>query len=192
MRTIFLTTFLTFLIVFSSACKGSDQSKANSNNANATNPNGSPGNPATMSGPNAAQQDPTQTGVPSNATNGAAPASAMGTELSMIAMDFHSSLLQGDKARLEPLLGDEYRRTRLDGKVVDKAQELAALKKSDAMFSMEAQPAQINGDTATVTGKLNLNAADMTGKTKSSMQTTDTFKKRNDKWVVVSSVEKKN
>jgi len=109
----------------------------------------------------------------------------------MLAMDYHSSLIKGDKDRLEPMLADEYKRTREDGKVFNKAEELASLKKSDDMFSMEAQPAKVEADTATVTGKITLRSATKPEQVSATWQITDTLKKRNDKWVVISSVMKK-
>ena len=195
MRNILSVSIMAILVILSSGCKSSTQSPANSNNPTTAGVNPSPGNPTTM--PNAAgpQQTMNQPGV-NPQSNPAGPsavtANPSGTEVSMVSMDFHSALLQADKTRLEPMLGDNYQRTRSDGTVVNKAQELAALKKTDDMFSMEAQPAQINGDTATVSGKITLRSADKQGQPTATWQTTDTFKKSNGKWVVVSSVEKKN
>ena len=123
---------------------------------------------------------------------GVTPVDSTGTSISMMAMDFHSALLQADKTRLEPLLADEYKRTRSDGTVVNKAQELASLKKMEDMFSMESKPAQINGDTAIVSGTVTLRPPDKPGQKAITWQTTDTFKKVKDKWVVTSSVEKNN
>lgn len=192
MRNSLITFFLVLLLAFSTACKGTGQSGTNPNDPNASN---GTTNPTTSASPVGPQQGMNQPGAspPSNPTNpGNAPADPMASNLSMMDMDFHSSLLEANKATLEPLLADNYQRTRIDGTVVNKAQELASLKKVDDMLSMEAQPAQIQGDTATVSTKITLTSRDMSGKKKGSWRTTDTFKKQGDRWVVVSSVEKKD
>jgi PBP1b-binding outer membrane lipoprotein LpoB len=195
MRNILSVTILLLLIILSSGCKSANQ-PASSNNPNASNPTMSPGNPIAQSSPGAAQEAMNQPNAAqqNNPTmNGVTPVDSTGTTISMMAMDFHSALLQADKTRLEPLLADEYKRTRSDGTVVNKAQELASVKKMDDMFSMESKPAQINGDTAIVSGTVTLRPPpEKQGGKAVTFQTTDTFKKVKDKWVVTSSVEKNN
>lgn len=193
MRTILTVSILATLVILSSGCKSSTQTPANSNNPNMADANASPGIQMAMPSPTGPQQGMNQPGVNPQANPAGPDAATMdpaATSLSMIAMDYQSSLLQTDKAKVEPLLADEYQRTRSDGTVVNKAQELASLKKVDDMFSMEAQPAQIKGDTATVSGKITLRSKDKPEQSRS-VQTTITFRKVKDKWLVVSSVEKK-
>lgn len=192
MRYKLLASFIAVSFTVSSGCQTAGPSTANPSNTNVSaNP---PGTSAAAS-PAAPQQGMDQSAAtpPVDPTSaGVVPADSTGTGLTMLAMDFHSTLLRADKAKLEPMLADNYTRTRLDGTIVNKTQELASLKKVEDMLSMEAQPAQVKGDTATVTSKLSLTSRDASGQKTGPWQTTDTFKKRGDRWLVVSSVEKKN
>jgi hypothetical protein len=194
MRIFLLAILLTFSAMLSTGCKSTDSSTANSNNPNAkpadsiapgTLVQSSPGTPRPGENPTSATQavDPTGKGV--------VPVDSTGTNLTMLVMDFHSSRTRGDKTKLAAMLASDYKGTRADGTVVNKAQELASLKPTDDMLSMEAQPAKITGDMATVTSKLTLKSKDKPEQAGVSVQFIDTLRKRGDQWELVSSVEKK-
>lgn len=196
MRKILPASALILCTLFSLACQNSSQPNVNSNNQNLTTAgNQSTATSSPMPGaptsPQPMNQPPTtvpQTGPP---TVEAATA-ALRTELSMQTIDLNSARMNGDKAQLKTMLADDYKGTKSDGTVVNKAQEIAAAKKSDEMLSaMESKKVEINGETATVLSELSYSKKDNPGVKVSVWYVTDTLKKRNGKWVVVSSVERK-
>lgn len=192
MRNKFLLTIVALLITVVFGC-GSKNQPASPDQASNPSASASPGNPTTATNPTTAQQDQLPPGADMSAnptTSGNTPIASGNAEISMITLEFHGALNQGDKTRLEPMLADDYKRTRMDGTVVNKSQELASVKKSEDMFSMEAQPAQVNGDMATVTGKVTLRQKDKPEQS-SSWQVTDKLRKTNNKWLIVSTIEKK-
>jgi hypothetical protein len=175
-------------------CSKGNQSNANQPAANNSNmqagiPANAPANPTQSNGVQTAP-------LPANTNMPAVPSAADASDMSlqMMASDFHASMLQGNKATLEPMLADSYKGTQPDGSVVNKQQLLASLKESKQMFSLNASKPEIKGDTATITGTYSLNSMDQPKATGKSYQFTDTYHKQGGKWLVVSSkvVEQKS
>jgi hypothetical protein len=190
-------TFMTFVLMcflFSLACN-SNQPNANSNSQTPSNANQSAANPSPMPSSAASTQPNTNQPTASPQANAplldpaTAPARA---ELSMHAIEVNSARMMGDKAKLATMLADDYKGTRSDGTVVNKAQELASVKKAEDMLSgMEAKSVEINGDTATIVSELSYSKKDNPGVKVARWFVTDTLKQRKGKWVVVASLERK-
>src|SRR6266850_5594599 len=96
MRNIYLMTILVLLVCLSAGCLSKAQPPANPNNSNASNGAANSANPTTPSSPAAAQQDMTQSGAapqPNAANLDATTTTLGGADISMLSMDYHSSLV---------------------------------------------------------------------------------------------------
>jgi hypothetical protein len=144
--------------------------------------------PANANAPTIANQPPTANSNPNQNTvtqDKANPDKNPFTELVMLYSQLFTARMKGDKAKVESLLADDYKETTADGKVLTKAQVLAAIndsKKADP-FSMDDLKSTETGTTGTVTGRVSVTGQ---GNQAESWQFNTTFKKQQDKWLATS------
>ena len=162
------------LLISQFSCK-SDQSNANTPQQQAN---------VTMPSPNA---ETANQNLPAS-TAGKADASktdSMIPELVEVYSKIFTARMKGDKETVAPLLADDYKGATPEGKAENKSQVLASISpdKKPEMWSLDDLKSTVNGDTGSVTGKVSVTYKDHT----ETWQINETFKKRDGKWVAVTS-----
>lgn len=162
------------LLMSQFSCK-SDQSNANAPQQQAN---------VTMPSPNAETAKQNLPGSTAGQTEGNKNDSMI-PELVEVYSKIFTARMKGDKDTVAPLLGDDYKGATPEGKAENKSQVLASISpdKKPEMWSLDDLKSTVNGDTGTVTGKVSVTYKDHT----ETWQINETFKKRDGKWIAVSS-----
>jgi ketosteroid isomerase-like protein len=99
------------------------------------------------------------------------------------------AMTSGDVATVQRIEADDYVMTGSDGTTITKQQDVNGLKSGTEKYS-EADLADlkphVNGDTATVTGRITLKGTENGKDISGTYEFTDTFAKRNGAWEAVS------
>lgn len=112
-----------------------------------------------------------------------------GQVLRQIEREWGVAIKNKDKVWFERGLADEYTAIGSSGKMRNKAEDIAEmLSNTDAISTNElsGMKVQVNGDTATVIGRLHLVGKDKNGSFDRNYIFTDTFVKRDGRWQVIS------
>jgi ketosteroid isomerase-like protein len=123
-----------------------------------------------------------------------APASADEQQLLNIEQEWANAMTSGDVATLQRIEADNYVMTNADGTTTTKEQDINGLKSGTEKYQ-EAELSDlkpnVNGDTATVTGKITLKGTENGKDISGTYEFTDTFAKRNGNWEAVSTTSTK-
>lgn len=173
---------LTALSLFQLACSSGNQATAP---ANTTTQNSTAQTVAEQPANNAATPANGNTSADAKpATNTNANADPF-PELVMLYSQLFTARMKNDRAKAETLLADDFKETTADGKVLNRAQVLAAIspdKKFDS-YSLDDLKSNINGDTGTVTGRVTVTTAGHN----ETWKFNETFSKKQGRWQSVSS-----
>jgi hypothetical protein len=159
------------------ACSSGNQANAPANTATQ--------NSAAQVIPSNTATQPAVNNATANAQSNANTNSDPFPELVMLYSQLFTARMKGDRAKAEGLLADDYKETTGDGKVLNKAQTLAAISEAQKTvpYSLDDLKSNINGDTGTVTGRVTVTPEGH----KETWQINATFRRKDGHWQAVSS-----
>ncbi len=97
-----------------------------------------------------------------------------------------TAIVKGDRTTIASILSTNFKHTTDKGKLLDRAQELASMKKEPFIMSATEETVDFAGDAAVVHG---LNTITESGKVLTRQRFTDVFVKQNGNWMALSAQE---
>src|ERR1700754_4513254 len=97
-----------------------------------------------------------------------------------------TAITEGDRATVESIVAPSFKHINSDGKLLDRAQEIAGIEKVSFTMNPSDQLVDIAGDTAVIHG---LNTLIDNGKVLATERFTDVFELRNGTWMALSAQE---
>lgn len=99
-----------------------------------------------------------------------------------------TAILNGDRSRVAAILSEQFKHITNEGMLIDRAQELAGIKKEPFQIALSEQTVDFNpsGDAAVLHG---LDTITQSGKPTKRQRFTDVFFKENGTWLAVSAQE---
>jgi ketosteroid isomerase-like protein len=110
-------------------------------------------------------------------------------EVRSMGLEYDKAYVQQDAAALDRILADEFTLIQIDGKVISKAEMIAAAKSGDVKVEVgkaEDSRIRIYGDTALVKGRWIEKSTSKGRVINATMQTTTVYVKRDGRWQIVS------